>query len=98
MSRGRWVLDRESKKLVPADEFYAREERGTGPIVIRDIEPYRSVVTGEVIQGRRQHRDHLRAHDLVEIGNEKLPPRGRQYPGDPRQDIAQVMKERGVIG
>lgn len=41
------------------------------PQVVVDIEPYKSVVTGETISGRRQHRDHLRAHGLVEVGNEK---------------------------
>lgn len=46
------------------------------PQVVQDVEPYRSIVTGEVISGRRQHRDHLRAHGLVEVGNErpKSPP------------------------
>lgn len=38
--------------------------------VISDIEPYRSVVDGSVIGGRRQHRDHLRAHRKIEVGNE----------------------------
>lgn len=42
--------------------------------VMKDIEPYKSVVTGEMIQGRRQHRDHLRAHGLIEIGNERAKP------------------------
>jgi hypothetical protein len=44
------------------------------PQVVTDIEPYRSMVTGEMVQGRRQHRDHLRAHGLVEVGNERGAP------------------------
>jgi hypothetical protein len=39
--------------------------------VVQDIAPYQSAVTGEAISGRRQHRDHLRAHGLQEVGNEK---------------------------
>ena len=39
--------------------------------VIGDIEPYESMITGERIAGRRQHRDHLRDHSCIEVGNEK---------------------------
>lgn len=55
--------------------------------IIRDIEPYRSVVTGEVIGGRRQHRDHLRAHDCIEVGNEKPKPRPPPAMPDARRDV-----------
>lgn len=48
------------------------EKHADGPMVIPDIEPYRSVIDGSVISGRRQHRDHLRAHGCIEVGNEKL--------------------------
>jgi hypothetical protein len=99
MTKGRWVWDRESQKLVPAEEFYARQERRvSGPQIIRDIQPYRSIVTGEVVGGRRQHRDHLRAHDVVEVGNEPIRPRARPPLPDVRPDIAQVMREKGIIG
>ncbi len=40
------------------------------PMIMRDVEPYRSVITREVIGGRRQHREHLREHNCIEIGNE----------------------------
>ena len=48
---------------------------GTGPMVIKDIEPYKSMITGEMIQGRAHHRAHLRQHGGIEVGNEKLKPR-----------------------
>ena len=38
--------------------------------VIQDIKPYKSMVTGETISSRSAHREHLRRHKLVEIGNE----------------------------
>lgn len=41
--------------------------------VIGDIGEYVSVVDGSVISSRSQHRDHLRAHELVEVGNERMP-------------------------
>lgn len=38
--------------------------------VITDIKPYRSTVTGEMIDSRTKHREHLKRHNLEEIGNE----------------------------
>lgn len=35
-----------------------------------DIAPYQSMVTGEMIQGRAQHREHLKKHGMKEVGNE----------------------------
>jgi hypothetical protein len=55
-------------------------ERGAGLQIIRDIDPYRSVLTREVVGGRRQHRDHLRAHGCIELGTEL--PRPRRTPLD----------------
>lgn len=40
--------------------------------IVADIEPYRSTVTGERIRGRSHHKQHLRQHGLVEIGNEPI--------------------------
>lgn len=56
-------------------ERFTRAAKPVAPMLIRDIQPYRSVVTREVIGGRKQHRDHLRAHNCIEVGNEKLTPR-----------------------
>ncbi len=41
-----------------------------GANVITDIKPYRSMQTGEMITSRSQHREHLKRHGLLEIGNE----------------------------
>jgi len=42
----------------------------SAPMVIRDIDPYKSMITGEMITGRKQHRDHLKAHGCIEVGND----------------------------
>jgi hypothetical protein len=42
----------------------------TAPYVIGDIQPYRSMITGELITSRSRHAEHLREHNCVEIGNE----------------------------
>lgn len=42
----------------------------TAPYVAADMRPYQSMITGEMITSRSQHREHLRDHNCVEIGNE----------------------------
>lgn len=85
MRRGRLIeLDLEAPRPPPK-----------APMVISDIAPYRSMRTGEVIKGRAQHREHLRAHGLIEIGNEwtafSAP---RPDPGPAKGEIAQEIKRQ----
>ena len=95
MSRGRWIWDKELRKLVPAEEYEARRAEQRGPMIITDIEPYRSVATGEVVSGRRQHRDMLRAHGLVEVGNERFPPRRSLEMPPAGADIKRALEKHG---
>lgn len=44
----------------------------TAPMIAADIQPYRSMATGEMIQGRAEHREHLRKNHLIEVGNEPI--------------------------
>jgi hypothetical protein len=46
------------------------DDTAEGPQVVRDLQPYRSMIDGSVIDGRKRHRDHLKAHGCVEIGND----------------------------
>lgn len=90
---------REGLGVIPAHEAPPLElatARNFG--VIGDIKPYLSLATGEHVGGRRQHRDMLRAHGLVEVGNEK----NYRGTGKPefrsdglKQDIKRAMQERG---
>lgn len=67
--------------------------------IIGDIDPYQSMVTGETIGGRRQHREHLRQHGMVEIGNEhdKL----KQFESKPsvnwREALSEQLGRRGML-
>lgn len=45
-------------------------ETAAGPQIVGDIKPYRSMIDGSVIDGRQRHRDHLKAHGCVEVGND----------------------------
>jgi hypothetical protein len=57
-----------------------------GPMVMPDIAPYKSMIDGSMITSRSVHRDHLRQHGCIEVGNEKmetkLPP-----PIDTRREV-----------
>lgn len=81
-------------ELVPADEV-ARD-----PVadyhVMGDIEPYRSMATGEMIGSRSTHREHLRQHRLVEVGNETqhLKPFGPKPLPGLRQRLIEVASEK----
>jgi len=48
------------------------ERQICAPMVIADIQPYKSQLTGEMITSRSQHRDHLKSHGCVEVGNEPM--------------------------
>lgn len=65
--RGSFVWDESQKKFVEKSDYYGETN---APYIQADIQPYKSMVTGEVIQGRSQHRAHLKSHGLIEVGNE----------------------------
>ena len=72
MARQRWIQDPKTGQLIPAEEWHETLGADNAPFVFGDLKPYRSVVTGEEIGGRAQHRAHLRAHGLIEVGNERV--------------------------
>lgn len=72
------------------------------PYIAPDRVEYQSMVDGKMITGRKQHRDHLRAYGMTEVGNEKpkAEPAKRKPKIDKKQlknDIAQAfeMVEQG---
>lgn len=72
------------------------EPAPAGPFVYGDIAEYRSMATGELIGGRRQHREHLREHGLIELGNETFrpPPRPKEDRTAVRRTIAAIIDQR----
>ena len=75
---------------------YTRRDECNGKSlhVLGDMEPYRNIVDGAVIGGRRQHRDFLKSRGLVEVGNENVQ-QSYQPPPDPVADIRRAMDEHG---
>tara|TARA_R110000868_G_scaffold52597_6_gene165960 strand:- start:651 stop:977 length:327 start_codon:yes stop_codon:yes gene_type:complete len=45
-------------------------EPKAGFYVVPDIQPYQSMIDGRMITSRAMHREHLRANNCVEIGND----------------------------
>lgn len=95
MTRQTWVQDPVTLKLIPKDEYQPRTQAGF--FVMDDLKPYKSMITGEIIQGRAQHRAHLRQHGCIEVGNEKLTPHKTINPTreDYRRTVADVMAGKG---
>lgn len=44
----------------------------SGPMIMRDITPFMSVVDNTMITSRSELRAHVAKHDLIEVGNEKI--------------------------
>ena len=41
--------------------------------IMPDIQPYKSMLHGGMVTSRSQHRNDLRDHGCIEVGNEKMP-------------------------
>lgn len=61
------------------------------PQVMDDIKPYRSMVDGTMITSRSTHREHLKDHNCIEIGNEKMSTVLKPQTNDNRK---QVLREQ----
>ena len=106
MTRRTYVWDADLDAMIqirgPGSNYY--EETPSGVQIIRDIEPYRPVVSDiahggkrPVITGRRQHREFLRRNGYVEVGNEKPIAGGREAlsRGDRVTDIRRALGDFG---
>lgn len=54
--------------LIEVGQDYLPEPRS--PQIMPDIKAYKSMIDGSTITSRSKHREHLRAHNCMEIGNE----------------------------
>lgn len=50
----------------------SKPERVLAPMVMNDIQPYQSMIDGSLITSRSRHREHLQAHNCIEVGNEQM--------------------------
>lgn len=86
MANKRWIYCKVRKELIPADEFYDQEPATSGVFVRGDLQPYQSMVTGEMVEGRAKHREHLKMHQVQEVGDhyDKGLPTPKPRTPDPR--------------
>lgn len=68
--RKTYVYDQYQKKMVEKGE---KAHESVAPHVMPDIQPYRAVGPeyGKVISSRSKHREYLRTHGLIEVGDQK---------------------------
>lgn len=92
MTRRRWIQYPGSKELVEV-EVSAQAPMSTGPFIRGDYEPYKSMVTGETVNGRRAHREHLLRHNVTEVGNDfdKRPQKAITTPGGVKETLIDVF-------
>ena len=92
--RKRWIYKADGRVIEVGDnhELPARES----PMIMGDIQPYQSMVTGEIINSRSSHREHLKSHNLVEIGNETkyLQPKAKELPPGLKQRIIDIANAK----
>lgn len=97
-TRGSFVFDPETNKLVPKDEYYG-SSTVAAPFVMADIQPYKNMVDGKMITSRSHHREFLKANRLVEIGTDVKAHTQKQAPRVDREqlrrDIHQSMQKLG---
>jgi hypothetical protein len=78
--RKRWIY--KDGEAYEVGEYEAEPQH----YILPDIQPYQSMADGSMITGRRQHREHLRQHNCIEIGNESMENKVEK-PKDNRRDI-----------
>lgn len=63
------------------------------PMLIRDIDSYYSVATGEHVTSRSQHREMLKANGLVELGNDMPSAAPRPSLPSPHEDVKRAIED-----
>lgn len=92
--RHRYVQN-ENGELVEVSMDYAQEPRAEFHIM-PDIKPYQSMIDGRIITSRSRHREHLRDHGCVEIGNDSVlsrKPKPLESPPGLKEDIIRAYNQ-----
>lgn len=74
-------------ELVEKSRYYGDQ---MSAMVIPDIQPYRSMIDGSMIEGRSQHRAHLKQHNCIEVGNESMESKA-PIPSDSRKEVLRAQ-------
>ena len=85
----RWVY--RNGEAIPITDDVRPEPRH---YIMGDLQPYKSMATGEIIEGRRQHREMLKATGCIEIGNEKMTNKSMTPPPGLKQTLIEVVNSK----
>lgn len=88
--RGRFIWDSAEQRMVPESEYTPPPEVNA-PAIMGDIQPYKSMIDGSMIQSRSTHRQHLKQHGCIEVGNEKVVPKPIEAPKGLRDAIGRAV-------
>lgn len=84
--------------VVTIDERDHSHSYGSAPFVLGDQPAYQSMADGSMVEGRVAHREHLKRHNLVEIGDayDKKLPKPKAYTPAPglREAIARQVYQK----
>lgn len=81
-----WVQCRETGKLIPKGDH--KPVRATA--IFGDITPHQNMHTGEWVTSRSRHREILREHNLVEVGDQYIP--AATIPSQDTSEIEAVLR------
>lgn len=63
------------------------------PYIRDDVKPYQSMITGEMIEGKKAHREHLKRHNCIEAAD--MPLKNPERPKDNlKEQIARQVYEK----
>ena len=65
------------------------------PLIMPDIKPYKSMIDGREITSRSRHREHLREHNCIEVGNDSSlsrPPQPLTSPPGLKEKIIRAVE------
>lgn len=57
------------------------------PQIMRDIEPYKNMIDGQMISSRSEHRELLARHNCFEVGNEPFKPPAPPIQKNTRREV-----------
>jgi hypothetical protein len=79
-------------QLVP--KHLAKPLPGKSWNIMSDIEPFVSPIDNQVVGGRRQKREHMKLHGVIDVGNDMGSQKARDIPPGLKQTVADVLYGR----
>lgn len=101
MARYRALYEGGKKIYEEEDGVVLIDERNqtndAGYYVMGDIQPYQSMIDGSYIESRSKHRQHLKAHGCIEVGNEKQQVKAPTPPAGRKEALMRAAYQHGLI-